>query len=321
MIEKIVQAITFPGSIFIITFSLFYEWIDRKFYAKLQNRVGPHLAGPFGILQPLADLIKLLSKEDIVPSAADRFLFSLTPILAPSLILFASMFLPIAGVHGILSLEGDLIILIAILSIYSIVVYLAGQGSMNRLASIGATRGILQLIGYEIPLTLTILSVGITAGSLRISDIVVMHAVKGTPLILVSQAIGFAIYLIASQAEMERVPFDIPEAEQEIVAGWEVEYTGRRLALFRLSKDLELFFLSGLAAALFLGGPLGPVISGLEPLLYTIYFLIKSIIVLMIFTAIRAVFARLRIDQMMLFSWKYLMPLALVQLIISEVIA
>lgn len=320
MIEKILAAIFFPGAVFLLAVSLFYEWVDRKLYARFQNRVGPHLAGPFGLLQPVADLIKLLSKEDIVPMAADRLLFTLTPILAPALILLASMFLPIAGPSGIISFKGDLIAVIALLSIYTITIYLAGEGSSNRFASIGAVRAALQLIGYEIPLTLSLLSAAIAAGSLSIGGIVEAQAERGIWLIAGPQIIGFAIFVITSQAEMERIPFDIPEAEQEIVAGWEVEYGGRRLALFRLSKDLELILLSGLGAAIFLGGPIGPVIPGLEPVLYTIYFILKSIVVLAIFTLVRALFARLRIDQMVSFSWKYLMSLAVILIILTEVI-
>ena len=321
MIEEVLASIIFPGAIFILAISLFYEWIDRKLYARLQNRVGPHLAGPFGILQPAADFIKLLSKEDIVPEAADRFLFTLTPIVASTLILLACMFLPIAGLEGIISFDGDLIVVVALLSIYTIIVYLAGEGSNNRFASIGATRAALQLIGYEIPLTLAILSVAISAGSLSLSGIVQAQQERGIWFIAGPQLIGFAIFLIASQAEMERIPFDIPEAEQEIVAGWEVEYTGRRLALFRLSKDLELFLLSGLGATLFLGGSAGPIIPGLEPLLHTIYFIVKSVVMLAIFTIIRTIFARLRIDQMVSFSWRWLMPFAIILIILSEVIA
>ncbi|MEM2846183.1 MAG: complex I subunit 1 family protein [Nitrososphaerota archaeon] len=320
MIEKILATVFFPGAIFILAVSLFYEWVDRKLYARFQNRVGPHLAGPFGLFQPIADLIKLLSKEDIVPMATDRFLFTLTPILAPALILFACMFLPVAGPSGIISFEGDLIAVIALLSIYTITVYLAGEGSNNRFASVGAVRAAVQLLGYEIPLTLSLLSVALAAGSLSIRGIVEAQAERGLWFIAGIQAIGFVIFIIASQAEMERIPFDIPEAEQEIVAGWEVEYSGRRLALFRLSKDLELFLLSGLGAAVFLGGPMGPVMPGLEPMLYTIYFILKSIIVLAIFTLVRTLFARLRIDQMVSFSWRYLMPPAMILIILTEVI-
>lgn len=320
MIEMILATIFFPGVIFVLAVSLFYEWIDRKLYARFQNRIGPHLTGPFGLFQPIADLIKLLSKEDIVPMAADRLLFTLTPMLAPALMLFACMFLPIAGPSGVLSFEGDLIVVIALLSLYTITVYLAGEGSNNRFASIGAVRASLQLIGYEIPLTLSLLSAAVAAGSLSIRGIVEVQAEKGLWLIAGIQLIGFMIFVIASQAEMEKIPFDIPEAEQEIVSGWEVEYGGRRLALFRLSKDLELFLLSGLGAAIFLGGPLGPVIPGFEPILYVIYFLLKSIIVLAIFTLIRALFARLRIDQMVSFSWRYLMPPAMILMILTEVI-
>lgn len=320
MIWKVLEIVVFPGAIFILTLSLFYEWLDRKLYARLQNRVGPHLAGPFGLFQPFADIVKLLSKEDIVPRAADGFLFTSTPILAPTLVLFACMFLPISGLSGLVSFEGDLIVVLAILSIYTLMVYLAGEGTNNRFASIGATRAALQMVGYEIPLTLALLSVALAAGSLSLRGIVEAQLERGLWFIAGPQIIGFAIFVIASQAEMERIPFDIPEAEQEIVAGWEVEYSGRRLALFRLSKDLKLVLLSGLGATVFLGGPVGPALPGLEPLLYTIYFLLKSMAVLIIFTVARAVFTRLRIDQALSFFWKWLVPLAITLLILTEAV-
>ncbi|MCX8187924.1 MAG: NADH-quinone oxidoreductase subunit H [Nitrososphaeria archaeon] len=321
MIWKILEVLIFPGALFILAMSLFYEWVDRKLYARLQNRVGPHLAGPFGIFQPIADLIKLLSKEDIVPAAADKFLFTFTPIIAPTLILFGCMFLPIAGPSGIISINGDLIILIALMSLFTVIIYLAGEGSNNRLASIGATRAALQLVGYEIPLTLALLCGAISARSLSLRGIVEAQTSYGSWIIAGPQIIGFAIFIVTAQAEMERTPFDIPEAEQEIVAGWSVEYGGRRLALFRLSRDLELFLLSGLGATVFLGGPSGPLIQGLEPFLHTIYFIAKSVVVLVIFTIFRAIFARLRIDQALSFSWRYLMPLAILLVIITGVVA
>jgi len=318
-VSTLVKLLVFPGFVFAIFLALAFEWIDRKFYAKLQNRVGPLYTGLSGILQPLADIIKLLSKEDITPGAADKPFFNSMPALAAAIMLTAVTLLPITAHSGLVSFEGDLILAVALMTIYCIIVYLSGSFSVNRFSYVGAERAVSQLLGYEIPMTLAVVGTALSAGSLRISSIIEAQAAKGW-LILGPQALGFAIFLIAVQAELERIPFDIPEAETEIVAGWLTEFSGRKLALIRLSADLELLYVSGLAAALYLGGPLGPAPPGLEKILNPVYFLIKTIIVLIILSTIRALFARFRIDQMVAFAWKYLVPISLLQLFLVRIL-
>ncbi len=242
----------------------------------------------------------------------------MVPIFAVAVVLTGIAMLPIMSTSGIISFYGDAIVAVVILTIFCIIVFLAGWFSVNRFSFVGAERAVSQLIGYEIPLTIALIGVILSARSIQISDVV--NAQSSWWYILGPQAIGFAIFLIAAQAELERIPFDIPEAEPEIVAGWLTEFTGRKLALFRLAADLELFYISGLAVAFFLGGPLGPVIPGWESVLYPIYFIIKTLVVLFILSAIRSLFARLRIDQMVSFSWKYLVPLSLLQLIMVRVL-
>ncbi|RLE76985.1 MAG: NADH-quinone oxidoreductase subunit NuoH [Thermoprotei archaeon] len=319
VLYKILEMLLFPGFIFIGILSLLYEWIDRKFYAKIQNRVGPLYAGPHGILQPLADFIKLLSKEDIIPEGADKPLFTLAPILFFTVNLLLTLLLPICGAAGVISFTGDLIFLAALLTIISILVYMAGVSSSNRFAVIGAERAILQLIGYEIPFMLSIISVALTSNSLTIKDIV--ESQSSIWYIFGPHLLTFIIFIIAAQAELERVPFDIPEAEQEIVAGWLVEFSGKKLALFRIGRDIETLLMCGLGATLFLGGPLGPTIPGLEIVFYALYFTLKSIVILLILSTLRALFARIRIDQMLTFSWRYLIPLSLLSLLIVRVMA
>jgi NADH-quinone oxidoreductase subunit H len=318
-IVEALRAVIFPGFVFIFFLALFYQWFDRKFYAKLQNRVGPLYTGALGILQPLADFIKLLAKEDIVPAKVDRLLFTATPLFSLTLSIFATLLLPITSTKGILSFSGDVAISIIILTFICITIFYAGISSYNRYASIGAERSFLQLIGYEIPLMLSVVGVALNAQNLTLSGVVV--AQKDLWHLIGPQALGFIVFIFAAQAELERIPFDLPEAEQELIAGWNIDYTGRRLAMFRLTRDIELVFLCGLGATLFLGGPLGPVIEGYAPLFYTIYFVIKSLFVLAILTVVRALFARLRIDQVVNFSWKYLLPIALIQFIIVRLIA
>jgi len=317
-IIETIKAIIFPGFLFIFFLALFYEWFDRKFYARLQNRVGPLYTGSFGILQPFADFVKLLSKEDIVPQKVDRLLFTMTPLFSLTLSIFATLLLPISSISGIVSFNGDAIISIIILTFICITVFYAGISSYNRFAIVGAERSFLQLIGYEIPLMLSVVGVALNAKNLSLSGIVASQ--EGLWHIVGPQMLGFIVFIVAAQAELERIPFDLPEAEQEIIAGWNIDYSGRRLAMFRLARNIELVFLCGLGATLFLGGPLGPVIEGYAPIFYTVYFVLKSLIILAILTVIRALFARLRIDQVVGFSWKYLLPLALIQFVIVRMI-
>jgi NADH-quinone oxidoreductase subunit H len=313
-IIETLRTLIFPGFLFVFFLALFYEWFDRKFYARLQNRVGPLYTGFSGTLQPFADFVKLLSKEDIVPQKVDRLLFTMTPLFSLTLSIFATLLLPITSSSGIISFNGDAIISITILTFICITVFYAGISSFNRFAIVGAERSFLQLIGYEIPLMLSVVGVVLNAKVLSLSSIVASQ--EGLWFIVGPQALGFVVFIVAAQAELERIPFDLPEAEQEIIAGWNVDYTGRRLAMFRLARNIELVFLCGLGATLFLGGPLGPVMEGYTTLLYTVYFVIKSLFILAVLTVVRALFGRLRIDQVVGFSWKYLLPLALVQFLL-----
>jgi len=317
-VVETLKTVVFPGFVFIFFLSLFYEWFDRKFYARLQNRVGPLYTGFYGLLQPLADFIKLLSKEDIVPKKVDPLLFTMTPLFTLALSIFATLLLPILSNQGIVSFNGDVIVSILILTFICITVFYAGLSTYNRYAVIGAERLFLQMIGYEIPLTLSVVGVALSAQSLLLSDIVLSQ--ERWWYILGPQALGFIVFVFAAQAELERIPFDLPEAEQEIIAGWNIDYSGRRLAMFRLARNIELVFLCGLATTFFLGGPLGPTIEGYTPLFYTFYFVVKSLFVLAVLTVVRALFARLRIDQVESFCWKYLLPLALFQFVLVRLI-
>jgi len=312
----LLQILIFPGFLFSLFLAFFYEWVDRKIYARLQNRVGPLYAGPHGVLQPIADFIKLLAKEDITPEAVDKSIFNIAPILSLSLIFTAVTLLPMSGVSGLVSFEGDVILAMALMVLYVIVVFLAGFSSTNRFSIVGSERTVLQLLGYEIPLSLSVVSVALAAGTFSLAKIV-QH--QNIWFIFGPNIISFAIFLIAGQAELERIPFDIPEAEQEIVAGWLTEYSGKKLALFRLSHDLELLFVAGLATTLFWGGP-GPIIPSLPSFLQAafsiIFFVLKTTVVVFLLSTMRAVFARFRIDQMVEFSWKYLIPLSFLQILL-----
>jgi NADH-quinone oxidoreductase subunit H len=311
----ILGLLVFPGLVFLFTLAWFYEWLDRRFFARLQNRYGPIYTGSHGLLQPVADFIKLLAKEDIEPAAADKPLFRCVPILILTLPLTALFLIPMNGVKAFVNFEGDLIFIIFIMSLLAILAFLGGWSSTNRFSTLGGLRAAMQILGYEVPLAIVLIGPAIAARSLSISKIVEWQAANSLWMIALTP-IGFGIAILAMLAELEKVPFDIPEAETEIVAGWQTEFSGRKLALIRLALDLELVLAAGLITALFLGGPSGPI-----PVIPCIvWFLIKGTLVVLILSNLRALFARFRIDQMVSGSWKFLVPLAILQIVILQLL-
>lgn len=311
IVWDIFQILVFPGLFFLFILAFFYEWIDRKTFAKIQNRRGPSKAGPAGILQPVADFLKLLSKEDIVPAVCDKLLFTVTPILYLALPLTALFVMPIAGNTGLASFEGDLVFVMFIFALLIITVFLGGWSSMNRYGMMGGSRAILQMMSFELPMALALSGPAIAAKSLSISTISQWQS-EGLWLMLL-QPIGFVVLLICLMAELEASPFNIPESESEVVAGWRTEFSGRRLAMIRLGKDLELVLASALIAALYLGG-----INDFYFVPAIIVFLIKTIAIVLVISFLRAIFARLRLDQSISGMWKYLLPLAILQIILIE---
>jgi len=308
----LLEILLFPGFLFLIILALFYEWVDRKYFAKLQNRYGPLYTGPSGLLQPIADFLKLLSKEDIIPKAADKFMFSSAPVFLLSLPLLALFLIPIADQTALVSFEGDLIFLMFIFTLIAVTVFIAGWSSVSRFSTIGGVRAGFQMLGYEIPMCLVMVGPAIAAKTLSISKIAAWQA-GNTAWFVWLQPLGFAIFLLCLLAELEWVPFDIPEAETEIVAGWMTEFGGPKLALIRLGKNLELLLAASLITSLFLGGP-----NSLWIIPPVVFFLIKTSIAVMLLTTLRALFARFRIDQMISGAWKYLLPLAVLQMILVQ---
>ena len=307
---EVVEILVYPGLLFLLVLAFFYEWIDRKFFARVQNRCGPMFAGPAGLFQPLADFLKLMSKEDIVPLACDKMLFNATPIFYFALPLTALFLVPIATQSGLVAFEGDLIFMMFIFALIAVTVFLAGWSSMSRFSIIGAVRAALQMLSYEIPLGLAMVGPALAAGSLSISTIAQWqssHASWGLWL----QPIGFGTAIVCMLAELEFVPFDIPEADTEIVAGWRTEFSGRKLALFKLGRDLELVLASALITSLFLGG--AQQIGIIPPI---VMFLVKTIPLILLFSFLRGIFARFRIDQMTGGMWKYLLPIAILQILL-----
>jgi len=311
-IMMLIEILLFPGFLFLIALAFFYEWIDRKFFAKLQNRYGPLYTGPSGLLQPFADFIKLLSKEDITPEAADKFMFSCAPLFLLSFPLLALFLVPIIDLKALISFEGDLIFLMFLFTLIAVTIFIAGWSSVNRFSTVGGMRAAFQMLGYEIPMTLVMIGPVIAARTLSISQIVGWQ-VYNVAWFIWLQPLGFAVFVLCLLAELEFIPFDIPEADTEIVAGWSTEFSGRKLALIRLGKDVELVLAASLITSLFLGGP-----NSLLPILAIGFFLLKTTLAVVLLTTLRALFARFRIDQMIVGAWKYLIPIAILQMVLIQ---
>ena len=312
VLKPILYLVVYPGLLFLFVYSTFCEWFDRKVYARLQNRMGPTHTGQWGLLQPVADFFKLMSKEDVVPDKADKTLFTLLPIVGLAIVTTAGLLLPLWSVSETgfaqVSFSGDIIVLLYLLSLPTLIFFLAGWSSTNAFSEIGGTRVLTMLFGYEVPLFMAVLSPAILANSWRMAEIAQFYRAK--PLLILPNLLGFIIALICVQAKLERTPFDIPHAETEIVGGTFTEYSGKKLAFFRLMTDIELVVSSGLIAVVFLGGFPGGVVLGF------LFFVVKTLFVIFLLSLIRAMTSRIRVDQVVSFSWKYLAPLAVLQLLI-----
>lgn len=296
---------------FVLINVLFLIWLERKVSAAIQNRVGPLYVGPKGLLQTMADAIKLLSKEDIVPSGADRWVFALAPIVmfAPALMVF--VVLPF-GPNAIVRDLNIGVLYVAVLTSFTVIAFLmAGWGSNNKWSMLGAMRSGAQLVSYEVPLALSVIGVVMLAGSLRLGDIIDVQR-AGLPFIIL-QPLGFLVYAVAALAELNRAPFDLPEAEQELVAGFNTEYSGMRWSFFFLAEYANLLSASGIAATLFLGGWSGPF---LPPF---VWFMLKTYLFIFIAMWIRWTVPRLRVDQLMELGWKVLIPLGLLNILITGI--
>jgi len=299
---------------------------ERRVLARMQVRIGPNRAGPWGLLQPVADGIKLIFKEELIPAKADKLVFVLAPILTvvPALIVLAVVpFGPAVSIGGReihLGLADDLNVgTLYILAVASIAVYgitLAGWSSNNKYALMGGLRSSAQMISYELALGLSFVGPILLANSMSMRDIVEAQADWWFVLV---QPIGFLIFLIATLAEVNRAPFDMPEAEQELAAGYHVEYSGMKFALMFMAEYDKMIAVSAIGAALFLGGYWGPFVQQV-PWLGPIYLLLKIVAMLFVMIWLRATLPRLRYDRLMAFGWKIMLPLALANVAITAVL-
>jgi NADH-quinone oxidoreductase subunit H len=313
------RVLVFPGFTFILFFTLFCDWVERKIEARMQSRVGPAIAGPAGILQPLADFIKLLTKEEIIPRDAKKNVFRVAPIVAFSVMVFAICFLPIDGSSAISQsgFAGDLIFIMALVTVANFFLFMSGWASANPYGDIGAARVLTQFLGYDIPLFLLALAPAFLAGSLTIS---IIAANQYLPFIVLAPW-GFVLFIVALQAELEKDPFDIPHADSEVVGGLETEYCGGKLAFLHLTRDVQIVLGAALVVELFLGGPYGPVFFGLPEFWYSLWFVLKLLAVVIITEYVTCLFARMRIDQVLTANWRILLPLSVLSLALTIAMA
>ena len=307
--------------VFLLLVAAYLVWVERKLIGRMQDRFGPNRAGRFGLLQPLADLIKLVTKEDTVPREASRTIFLVAPAVVATTALLMFAVIPFGDTLTLFGKPVPLVItdlnigLLFVLALSSIGVYgvaLGGWASNSKYSLLGGIRGAAQMISYEITLGLSLVPVVMLAGSLSLVDIV--NAQARYPFILV-QPVSFLLFFISAVAEIKRIPFDLPEAENELVAGYHTEYSGMRFGLFFLGEYITLVVLGGLVAVFFWGGWRGPI---LPPF---VWFFVKVLAIVFVLIWIRGTLPRLRYDQLMHLGWKVLIPVALLNIIVTGMVA
>jgi NADH-quinone oxidoreductase subunit H len=311
---SVVAILVVFASLFAITTIL-----ERKGLGRIQNRYGPNRVGPFGILQPLADGIKSLTKEDIVPHAADKIVHFLAPVVLVLAAFSLYAVLPLGRNMVLANLDAGVLFFFAISSVMELTIFMAGWSSRNKYSLLGAMRAIAQMISYEVPLILASVTVIMAAGSL--STVAIVEKQAGYTGILPHWFVftpwgfaGFVLFMIAATAESNRSPFDLPEGESEIIAGYYTEYSGFKFALFFLGEYLGMFAISGLGITLFLGGWAAP-LSFLTWIPSYLWFFAKLLVMIVVFIWVRGTLPRLRMDQLMNFAWKFMLPMALLNLV------
>lgn len=286
-------------------------WMDRRVSAFFQERKGPNRVGPFGLLQPLIDAVKLIGKESIVPKAADKTVYKAAPIFIFTVTVMLYAVLPYGSGMSAVNMNVGVLYFTAIASTATIAILMAGWGSNNKYSLIGGMRTIAQIISYEIPLCFSILGVVMISGTLDLNGIV---TAQGGVWYILLQPVAFVIFIISALAELNKSPFDMMEAEQEIIAGYHTEYTGMRLSLIMMAEYANMFALSALGVTLFLGGWQGPVLPG------WLWFMIKTYAVIMLLFWLRWTLPRARVDKMMKFNWKVLIPISIANIFVTGLV-
>lgn len=290
--------------------------LERKFAARLQSRIGPHRVGPHGLLQPIADGVKLLLKEHLEPASADRPIFNLAPVvfLVPCLLIFATI--PFAPGIGVADLDTGVLFFLAVSSLEIVGLFMAGWGSNNKYALLSVMRAVNQIISYDLPFIMATLVPVMLAGSLRLSDIAAAQSHLWFIAYPVIGQIAFLFFVITAVAAENRAPFDILEAESELVAGFRVEYSGMKFAVIQLAEYAHVLGTSFLGALLFFGAWAGPGPAWLGP----VWFLLKALAVFLLLTWVRWSFVRIRVDQILRISWKLMLPASLLLLLATATV-
>ncbi len=316
-ITVVLNLIVFVGLLLIVAYS---TWFERKLLGDFQLRLGPMRVGFHGLMQPIADAIKSFFKEDVIPEKADKIVFVIAPMLSFVCALGVIAVIPFGGTVHIFGREVKLILAdinVSVLYIFALAALgsygcvLGGYASYNKYSLVGALRASALMISYELPFALTIIAVVLVSGTLSFSGIVDAQANVWN---IVKQPVGFILAIICGLAEINRTPFDMPETESELACGFNVEYSSMKFSMFFMAEYCHLFTISAIITTLFLGGWHGPFLPG------TVWFLIKSIALMYFFIWERSTYPRLRIDQIMRFGWKFLLPVSLANLVVTAVV-
>ena len=302
-------------AVFVLLVDIFLVWVERKTVARFQDRLGPNRLGPYGLIQPIADVIKLLIKEDITPKGADKLVFNIAPILALATVLLLWAVIPFAPNLVGTDVNVGVLYIVAIGAISTLGIIMAGWAANNKYALLGAFRTVAQMVSYEVPMVMTLLVPVILAGSMGVNKIVASQSWW----YIIIAPVAAIVFLISSIAEIGRAPFDLSEAKSEIVAGFHIEYTGMKFGMFYAGELLHALTIGALFATFFLGGWRGPFTDQI-PLLGVVYLFIKAFFIYWVIMWVKYSLPRLQIDHMLNFNWKFLTPLAITIVIVTAIL-
>ncbi|OIO03204.1 MAG: NADH-quinone oxidoreductase subunit H [Desulfovibrionaceae bacterium CG1_02_65_16] len=309
LIHILIDLVAVAASVGLI--ALVMVWVERKVAGHVQRRPGPYEVGPNGLLQPLCDALKLIGKQLFMPDHADPILYWLAPVLVFLPVLLLYMPLPVGEGLVPLDINLGLLLILAFAGLTVLALLLAGWASNNKYGLLGAARAVAQSVAYEIPLLLSVLAVAFVAGSLNLDTVVKEQGTWPWNWNIMTQPLAFLIYMVSALGETNRAPFDLPEGESELTAGFHVEYSGMGFGMFFLAEYANMVVVCSVATALFLGGWQGPVLPG------PVWFLLKVSLLMLFMVLIRWTYPRVRFDQLLNINWKWLMPLAVANLLLT----